>query len=120
MGERCLCASSPSWTTTLLDHSGWKVGWRIGGDLVLQRDGDREGASFSGRRVDGDRRLMCLDNPLRDGQPQTATSFLLAAGFIHSVESVEDLRQRLCRDTNAGITDLEANDVSFGYEGDED
>jgi hypothetical protein len=46
-----------------------------------------------------------LDDALRDGQAEAAATLLARAGAVGAVESLEDVRQVLRGDANAGIAD---------------
>jgi len=46
-----------------------------------------------------------LDDALRDGQAEAAATLLARAGAVGAVESLEDVRQVLGDDANAGVAD---------------
>lgn len=50
-----------------------------------------------------------LNNPLANGQPQSAAVLLAAAGFVHTVKSVKHKRDIFLRDADAVVGDCQDN-----------
>src|SRR3712207_4513931 len=69
-----------------------------------QRQAYRKKAALPHYATGFDRAAMGLDDPAHDRQPETGAARVAAAPGIHPVEAVEDVRQVLRWDANAGIS----------------
>src|SRR5262245_61975851 len=90
----------------------WRIGWGPGGRFGKRSQAENERASATRNTRHSDSGPVSVGDPLRQGQPQSHTRLSARCGRIGPVEPLEQVWQRVSRDTNAAVTNRQRRDAA--------